>query len=160
MRPMHSLTPNPRGMALVMAMIVVVLVTLLVAGAISFTGTERAASEIQTQEDAMSSCAQAARNLFLSKLNMLDFEGPTKIVIDEDLSGSKLRTGHFNQLAEVSARDVSSTMKDPNREVQDISNTDTHQPKTRFYTVTAVCRETEDLSSPEREIEFMVRVGL
>ncbi|WP_224250308.1 hypothetical protein [Hyalangium gracile] len=157
---MHFPTPNARGMALVMAMIVVVLITLLVAGAISFTGTERAASEIQTQEDVMSSCVQAARNLFLSKLNMLDFEGPKKILIDEDLRGTKLRTGHFGRLAELSASDVSSTMKDPNREVQDISNSNTISPKTKFYTVTAVCRETDDPSSAEREIEFMVRVGL
>ncbi len=157
---MHRLTPHPRGVALVMAMMVVVLITLLVAGAISFTGSERAASELQTQQDEMSSCVQAARNLFLSKLNMLDFEGPTKIVIDEDLRGTKLRTGHFSGLAQVSARDVSSMMKDPNREVQDISNGDAHQPKTRFYTVTAVCRESDESSSPEREIEFMVRVGL
>jgi type II secretory pathway component PulK len=157
---MRPLTPTPRGMALVMAMIVVVLVTLLVAGAISFTGTERAASEIQQQEDTMSSCVQAARNLFLSKLNVLDFEGPKKVVIDDDLQGIKLRTGHFSRLAEVSANDVSSLMKDPNREVQDISNSDAYKPKTRFYAVTAVCRESDDLSSPEREIEFMVRVGL
>jgi hypothetical protein len=147
-------------MALVMAMIVVVLITLLVAGAISFTGTERAASEIQMQEDIMSSCVQAARNLFISKMNMLDAEGPKKIFIDEDLRGIKLRTGHLNRLAQVSATDVSDAMKDPNREVQDISNSDTSKPKTRFYTVTAVCRETDDLASPEREIEFMVRVGL
>ncbi len=157
---MNSVTPNARGMALVMAMVVIVLITLLVAGAISFTGTERAASEIQTQEDTMSSCVQAARNLFISKLNMLDMEGPEKIVIDEDLRGTQLRTGHFNRLAQLSASDVSDSMKDPNREVQDISNSDTSKPKTRFYTVTAVCRETDDLASPEREIEFLVRVGL
>ena len=60
----------------------------------------------------------------------------------------------------MSARDVSSTMKDPNRQTQDISNSDTLKAKTRFYAVTAVCRETQDVSSPEREIEFMVRVGL
>lgn len=157
---MSSVTPKPRGMALVMAMLVIVLITLLVAGAISFTGTERAASEIQTQEDALSSCVQAARNLFISRLNMLDMEGPKKISIDEELRGTRLRTGHFNRLAQVSARDVSDAMKDPNREVQDISNNDTARPKTRFYTVTAVCRETDDPASPEREIEFLVRVGL
>jgi hypothetical protein len=155
-------------MALVMAMIVVVLITMLVAGAISFTGTERAASEVQAQEDTMSSCVQAARNLFISKMNMLDAEGPTRITFNEDLRamsnqqlrGVQLRTGHFNRLAEVSATDVSGAMKDPNRDVQDISNTNTNKPTTRFYTVTAVCRETDDPTSPEREIEFMVRVGL
>ena len=157
---MSPMTPTPRGMALVMAMIVVVLITMLVAGAISFTGTERAASEVQAQEDTMSSCVQAARNLFISRMNMLDAEGPSRITFNEDLRGVKLRTGHFDRLAEVSATDVSGSMKDPNRDVQDISNTNTHKPTTKFYTVTAVCRETDDATSPEREIEFMVRVGL
>jgi Tfp pilus assembly protein PilX len=165
---MLRLTPNPRGMALVMAMIVVVLITLLVAGAISFTGTERAASEVQTQEDTMSSCVQAARNLFLSKLNTLDSSAPSTITVDENLPNkfgdelhtTKLRTGHFDKLASISAQDVSNAMKDPNRNVNDISNKETNTQKTKFYTVTAVCRETEDPSSPEREIEFMVRVGL
>jgi hypothetical protein len=152
--------PNPRGMALVMAMIVVVLITLLVAGAISFTGTERAASEIQAEEDYMSSCVQAARNLFISRMNMLDAAGPAKIQFDESLRGVKLATGHFGQLDIISATDVSGSMKDPNRDVQDISNTNTIKPTTKFYTVTAVCKETADESSPEREIEFMVRVGL
>lgn len=152
--------PTPRGMALVMAMIVVVLITLLVAGAISFTGTERAASEVQAEEDYMSSCVQAARNLFISRMNMLDAAGPSTIKFKEDLRGVKLATGHFNRLEEVSATDVSGSMKDPNRDVQDISNTNTVKPTTKFYTVTAVCKETEDPTSPEREIEFMVRVGL
>jgi hypothetical protein len=165
---MHRFTPNPRGMALVMAMIVVVLITLLVAGAISFTGTERAASEVQTQEDMMSACAQAARNLFVSKLNSIDVKQPLSIQINEDLPNKfgdqthlvGLRTGHLGQLVSYGAVDVSDKMKDPNRNVVDISNGDTNTQKTKFYTVTAVCRETEDPSSPEREIEFMVRVGL
>jgi type II secretory pathway pseudopilin PulG len=157
---MSMKNPTPRGMALVMAMIVVVLITLLVAGAISFTGTERAASEIQAQEDTMSSCVQAARNLFISRMNMLDAAGPTRIVFNEDLRGVRLTTGHFSRLNQVSATDVSGAMKDPNKDVQDITNTNTNKPTTKFYTVTAVCRETDDITSPEREIEFMVRVGL
>ncbi len=152
--------PTPRGMALVMAMIVVVLITLLVAGAISFTGTERAASGVQAQEDTLSSCVQAARNLFVSRMNMLDAEGPSRIVFNENLRGVRLATGHFSRLNQVSATDVSGSMKDPYRDVQDISNTQTHKPATLFYTVTAMCRETDDLASPEREIEFMVRVGI
>jgi type II secretory pathway component PulK len=157
---MHLLTPTPRGMALVMAMIVIVLMTLLVAGAISFTGTERAASEVQTQEDTMSSCVQAARNLFISKLVMLDKDSPAKISFDEDLRGVQLRTGHFTGLTGASAEDVSGAMKDPNKGVNNINQTDGVPLQPKFYRVTAVCRETEDSTSPEREIEFMVRVGL
>jgi hypothetical protein len=170
-------SPNPRGMALVMAMIVVVLITLLVAGAISFTGTERAASEVQTQEDGMSSCAQAARNLFLSKvkMSMLAMEDPDHpsdpslppdpnvpkvlpVTFEEDLRGTNLRTGHLGEIRTWSAKKVS-VMDDPLAQVNDnmMVTGDAHVPT--FYTVSAVCRETAELTSPEREIEFMVRVG-
>ena len=108
----------------------------------------------------MSACIQAARNLFLSKLNLLDVEGARNILIDKELRGTKLRTGHLNRLAEISATDVSNLMQDPSRDVQDISNGDSNKPKSRFSTVTATCRESDEPSSPEREVEFMVRVGL
>lgn len=158
---MRPFSFNPRGMALVMAMIVVVLVTLLVAGAISFTGTELAASKIQTQEDRMSACMQAARNLFISKLNLLDPEGPTKIQFEDNLGEMIVRTGHLgSQGMQVSARDVTRAMEDPENQVGDISNVDTNQKRNGYFYVTVVCRETNDADSPEREIEFMVRVGL
>jgi len=158
---MRTPSPTPRGMALIMAMVVVVLVTLLVAGAISFTGTELAASQVQSQEDVMSSCVQAARNLFLSKLNLLDPAGPANIQFDETLGDINVRTGHLGGVMIASAEDVSDKMKDPYSGVEDISNRDTALKKTRYYFITAVCREkADDPSSPEREIEFMVRVGL
>jgi hypothetical protein len=148
-------------MALVMAMIVVVLVTLLVAGAISFTGTELAASRIQTQEDRMSACMQAARNLFIAKLNLLDPQGPTKIKFEENLGEMIVRTGHLGSVdEEVSAIDVTKKMEDPDNQVQDISNRDTYKKKSGYFYVTVVCREDDEADSPEREIEFMVRVGL
>jgi Tfp pilus assembly protein PilX len=186
------ITPNPRGMALVMAMIVVVLITLLVAGAISFTGTERAASEIQTQQDTMSSCVQAARNLFLSqvKMSMQDEQEPPPdaahpytpdplgrrvlpITFDEKLPTNlnspqndpsvppelmEVRTGHLGAVQSWSAKRVSA-LDDPLAQVNDDMLVVGPQRGPTFYTVSAVCRETADPASPEREIEFMVRVG-
>ncbi|MFL5346793.1 MAG: hypothetical protein ACJ8AT_18585 [Hyalangium sp.] len=177
---MRRTTPNPRGMALVMAMIVVVLITLLVAGAISFTGTERSASEVQSQQDVMSSCIQAARNLFLSKVQMtmlpvVDPSAATSakvlpISFSQDLNGfseklngaqvsPSLRTGHLGELQSWSAKKVT-TLDDPMAQVNDntMVTGESHVPA--FYIVTAVCREdTADPASAEREIEFMVRVG-
>jgi type II secretory pathway component PulK len=158
---MHLFNPRPRGMALVMAMIVVVLITLLVAGAISFTGTERAAAMSQTQDDVMSACVQAARNLFISRLNMLTPDTLKEVTFNENLQDTRLRTGHFRGAVALSAwEDVTSSMEDPNVNINDISSTVGTAGSTRFYIVTAVCRETADPSSPEREIEFMVRLGL
>jgi type II secretory pathway component PulK len=158
---MHFINPRPRGMALVMAMIVVVLMTLLVAGAISFTGTERAAAQSQTQDDVMSSCVQAARNLFISRLNMFTPETLKDIDLNENLQDSTLKSGHFKGAVSISKyEDVSSAMADPNSGVNSLNSGAGIAKGTAFYMVTAVCRETPDPSSPEREIEFLVRLGL
>ncbi len=181
---MRRITPHPRGMALVMAMIVIVLITLLVAGAISFTGTERAASEVQTEQDVMSACIQATRNLFLSKVNMsmqAIAEPPPDalhpytpdplgrkvlpITFEENLQespdgGMSLRTGHLGTVQSWSAKKVS-VLEDPMAQVNDNMQVTGESHVPTFYTVTAVCREdSNDPASPEREIEFMVRVGL
>ncbi|WP_224361587.1 hypothetical protein [Hyalangium versicolor] len=167
---MRRLVPNPRGMALVMAMIVVVLITLLVAGAISFTGTELAASEVQTREDEMSACVQAARNLFLSKLKAaepgqvkgIQFGQDLRIKVDpnEPPKGGLLKTGHIGAPAQVSAQ-LAAALDNKMARAQDIGMVTGDPSVPEFYTVTAVCREdATDLTSPEREIEFMIRVGL
>jgi hypothetical protein len=182
---MRSITPKPRGMALIMAMIVVVLVTMLVAGAISFTGTELAASEVQSQEAAMSACIQAARNLFLSRLQLKPDAVPCdpllpagdeclNITFDETflsprdprddpadpLHGHVLTTGHMGTLNRLSARQ-SGALNDPMKKQGD--DTDTPGKRGRgpaFYVVTAVCRDDTVAGAPEREIEFMVRTDL
>jgi type II secretory pathway pseudopilin PulG len=170
---MRPITPKPRGMALIMAMIVVVLITMLVAGAISFTGTELAAAEVQTQESSMSACIQAARNLFLSKLErvMTDevrTEG-TNIVrylpidFNEDFRGTQLRTGHVGGLMGLSARRAE-TLTDKMKGQGDDTDRGKRNSTPAFYTVTAVCRDVnvtgDPDTAPEREIEFMVRVGI
>ncbi len=179
---MRHVNPHPRGMALVMAMIVVVLITLLVAGAISFTGTERAASEVQAEDAAMSACVQAARNMFISRVNQSDVtqinrQDPqpdvdkiTAFKFDEDMGfldtskgdhPTKLRSGHLGQPSLVSAK-VATGLSDPNEQINNIDGAGfpDKSPAPIFFTVTAVCREdANDPSSPEREIEFLVRVG-
>ena len=170
---MRPITPKPRGMALIMAMIVVVLITMLVAGAISFTGTELAAAEVQEQESSMSACIQAARNLFLSRLRrvMTDevrTEG-TNIVrylpinFNDDFLGTQLRTGHVGGLTGLSARRAE-TLTDKMKGQGDDTDRGKRNSAPAFYTVTAVCRDTsitgDNANAPEREIEFMVRVGI
>jgi hypothetical protein len=171
---MRSITPTSRGMALIMAMIVIVLITMLVAGAISFTGTELAASEVQTQEASMSACVQAARNLFLAQLELKPPSGPCpwggtdtclQLVVNADLRGTQLTTGHLGELEIQSARQ-SGALKDPMKAQGDDSFfTGKKSSGPAYYIVTAVCRDNTDLNIPperraEREIEFMVRTDL
>ncbi len=165
---MRRIPSHPRGMALVMAMIVVVLITMLVAGAISFTGTEMSASQIQAQEDEMSSCLQAARNLFIARMRMVPVESVETVNFSEVLDpadpmhSAAVATGHLRgtDVALKHFADATRAVQDPNSNVVDISNSPGQGGNTRFYAVTAVCRANNDPGSPEREIEFLVKVGL
>jgi type II secretory pathway pseudopilin PulG len=174
-------------MALVMAMIVVVLITMLVAGAISFTGTERGAAELQERGDQMSSCIQAARNVFLSQMHTVPAESVTLVTFNETLpyvdrngvsrpmvvtTGKDfLATSHFSgtptnvpQADLMSIRDATSLVTDMDLNTDGIDNFAGNSPKTRFFAITAVCRETNPddptARTAEREVEFLVRVGL
>jgi Tfp pilus assembly protein PilX len=172
---MKLLPSNSRGMALVMAMIVVVLITMLVAGAISFTGTERGAAHLQERGDQMSSCIQAARNLFVSRMRTipatsvelvnfnealtLDENGvPDTTVATRHFAGTPTNPAILTDLKSVT--DATNTVQDPSINVEGIDQKPGNPQGTKFYAITAVCRETNDPGSPEREIEFLVRVGL
>ncbi|XXF77354.1 hypothetical protein P2318_30530 [Myxococcaceae bacterium GXIMD 01537] len=167
---MRSSPSHPRGMALVMAMIVIVLMTLLVAGAITFTGTERGAAMLQTDEDAMSTCTQAARNLFIARLRVLTGNAE-RIQFNQEINheGRRIFTGHFDQAG---ASIISAKWVPPNNVGEartgaiDLSNrVGTSALVAGYYRVTAVCRESNPVAgstSPprEREVEFVVRMGL
>ncbi len=152
---------HPRGMALVMAMIVIVLITMLVAGAITFTGTERGAAMLQTNEDAMSACTQAARNLFIARLRVL-LGNAERIKLDQQLNeeGRRVFTGHYGTPSIVSAQWVNpNTVGESRSGAIDMSNkVGTAALVAGYYRVTAVCQERAD--GPQREVEFVVRVGL
>lgn len=176
MRLSHA---SQRGMALVMAMIVIVLVTLLVAGAITFTGTERAAAMIQSDEDAMSACTQAARNLFLSRVRVLLGNAdsftmePDKFPVGN--GGRTVYSGHIgrsptepSKVNIVSAKKVALNAVGEGRSTAgSIENRDGYSAQSaNYYLVTAVCQDGPTPADsaaplpPQREIEFVVRVGL
>ena len=169
---MRSRPTGPRGMALVMALLVVVLVTLLVAGAISFTGTERNASVLQTREDSLSACTQAARNLFLARLRVLTPGSAAQVQLGDAYGQGLIRAGHFTGTPAAPASETTPTPTLTNVErlpanlvgasrdtARDISNTLGDAAEGAYwYSVTALCQEYP--GGPEREVEFVVRVGL
>lgn len=154
----------PRGMALVMALLVVVLVTLLVAGALAFTGTERNAAVLQTREDSLSACTQAARNLFLARLRVLTPGSAGQVQLNDAYGPGLIRTGHFSgspttpTLTHVE-RLPANAVGASRGAARDISNTLGDAAEGAYwYSVTALCQEYP--GGPEREVEFVVRVGL
>lgn len=66
-RPSHR---SERGYALILAMLVVVMATLLVVGAITFTGAERATASVRTHDARLSACLAAARNAAMSRMRL------------------------------------------------------------------------------------------
>ena len=162
---MRTRSSAPRGMALVMALIVVVLITLLVGGAITFTGTERQAAVLQTRDDALSACTQAARNLFLARLRVLTPGSAPQVQLAEAHGEGLIRSGHFTT-APGTTPTLTHVERLPANAVgasrgaaRDISNTLGDAAEgAAWYSVTALCQEYP--GGPEREVEFVVRVGL
>lgn len=158
---MRTRTSVQGGFSLLMAMLVVVLMTLLVMGAIAFTGQERIASVLHTRSEALDGCAQAARDLFLSRVRVLQ-ANVGAVVLDTQL-GTKMRvqTRHYDGTV---ALDTVTPV--PGNRVagasgleQDLSNRVGQSPLLAgYYQVTALCQEAG--SGREQEIEFMARVGL
>lgn len=155
--------PAPRGMALVMALLVVVLVTLLVSGALAFTGSERNAAVLQTREDTLSACTQAARNLFLARLRVLTPSATGQVKLDDEYGLGTIRAGHFSGAKAPTLTHVerlpANAVGASRDAARDISNTlgDAAEGAS-WYSVTALCQESRN--GPEREVEFVVRVGL
>jgi type II secretory pathway pseudopilin PulG len=157
-------------MALVMSLIVVALLSVMVAGAITFTGTERNAAVLQTRDDALSACTQAARNLFLARLRVLTPSSAPQVQLAEAHGGGLIRSGHFTGAPAASGSGTTPTLTHVERlpanavgasrgMARDISNTLGDSAEgAAWYSVTALCQEYP--GGPEREVEFVVRVGL
>ena len=166
-------TPNAeRGFSLIVAMMVVVLLTLLVVGAIAFTGSERSASIQRTRAEGLSSCAEAARSLFLARVRVLKGEVPTT-ALDGGLGPDMhIYGGHYTQadggsvsvssVEVVPANEMSSSVKgarDLSNWVGPVSGAGKGGGLyATYYRVSAVCDEKS--GGPQQEVEFVMRVGL
>lgn len=167
MRPVTDMTKQedaPRGFSLVAVLIVVVVATLLVVGALTFTGSERSAAMLETRSQQMSACAQAARNMFVSQIRVLQ-GNVGAISFDAGIGpvdgGVRLSTGHYDGSVNlISIQKVDdSNVGQSSKNVYNLSNrVGAPALLAGYYTVTAVCRDVA--SSKQQEIEFMVRVGL
>ena len=163
MAPRSPPTPR-RGMALIMALLVVVLVTLLVSGALVFTGSERNAAVLQTREDTLSACTQAARNLFLARLRVLTPSTTAQVQLNDAYGQGVMRAGHFTGATPAPTlthveRLPANTIGASRDAARDLSNTlGDSALGASWYSVTALCQESP--GGPEREVEFVVRVGL
>ncbi|HYX90502.1 MAG TPA: hypothetical protein VE782_02985 [Myxococcaceae bacterium] len=159
-----------RGFMLVVAMVVLLVATLLVVGAIAFTGSERNAAANQVNNEVLSACTDAAKNLFISRVNVLR-GNVADVVLDKEIvlgdgghEGVNVKRGHFDYSdAGVTISDV---RKLPDNQigaagsnVQEDSNAVGASPLLLgYYNITAVC--TDRATGMQQEVEFTVRLGL
>lgn len=158
---MKRATSAQRGFSLLVAMVVVVLMTLMVVGAIAFTGNERSAAVVHSRAEALEGCTEAARNLFLSRVRVLR-SNVGSIVLDTQLGSTmRVQTRHYDGTVALGTvtRIPDNKVAGAGDHVQDLSNrVGSSGLLAGYYQVTALCRE--GTSGPEREIEFVARVGL
>jgi hypothetical protein len=152
-----------------MAMIVIALMTFMVVGAISFTGSERTASVLQTRAEAISACTMAARNLFLSRVRVLQ-GNIAEVTLDagypvDSANFMRVQSRHYTG-ASTTLKQVTrlpdATMGGSRRIARDLSNTvGSPSVLAGYYSVIALCHDPDDTGGgPEQEVEFVVRVGL
>jgi hypothetical protein len=152
-----------RGSILLATMVVLVVLMILVAGAIAFTGKNREAAAGKMRGEQVAACAEAARKHLLSRLRL--FNVPvSEIVLDTQIPDGDglmtLMTGHFGDtvatptIVELSALTVLGTAARPD----DMSGRSVQQATGgQFYGAVVKCR---DEAGREAELEFAFRYGL
>lgn len=168
--------PAPQGNALVVVMVAIAVLTILVVGAIRFTGTNHDAAVMKNRSDQMGSCADAARRYLIAQLPVnplspgatelnpadttVQFE---RIVPDTDDAArrSVMATGHLGSparqatIVSIAPLAVGAARK----QVRDIANS--LGPGTlggQYYRVVVRCIEPG--STRASELEFSFRYGI
>lgn len=171
MRPSALSSRRSRGASLLTTLIVVGVLTLLVAGAVAFTGQERISASQYVRREVLAACVQSARNLTVSKLRASFAQGMnTDIKGEVDTGDFIMRTGHIDAPAGggpgVSEEGngsrggmVSVNMANrvwggaPNGE----PGAGTGFGQLRVYRVVAHC--TDKMTQAQSEVEFQVRLA-
>lgn len=173
---MGSRRSPPRGAALIMAVIVVLLITIAGVAVLRFASREVAGSTSGRQEASAAICAEAAQAYLMSQWKLLgthDVHLPPMNVVLERTTPTVLRGGHFGQdptdskywdsgrgvwLDNVQVRPMDPQMLGPKQSVSDISNRigDTVIP----YRVTVHCTQGTPPDAREVEVDFGVAYGL
>jgi hypothetical protein len=161
--------PGSRGSALLFTLIALIVLTLLVLGAIEFTGRNREGAVAKGRGDRLEACAETARRYLLSRLRVFDAKVPVQqLVLDEVLldevktsERTRIRTGHYGGASAeaVVARLPAGAVGDSIRQVRDVANTlpDSTTLGGSYYRVVMTCQEP---GGHEVETEFVFRFGL
>lgn len=159
--------PNQRGSAMLITLIALGVLLILVVGAISFSGSNRAAAAATSRGETVSACAQTARKYMLSQLKMASFE-PQMVEFTEKIPDgptaaeqSTIDTNHYGgtagnpvKIIAVSSEYFGGSQDD----VRDVANVITRRGSgSAFWKAVVRC---EDPQGRESEVEFVFRRSL
>ncbi len=160
------LSQQPRGSALLIAVIALAVLLILVLGAIRFTGTNRVGAGSKLSSDRVAACAEVARRTLLSRLQLfgapvkkLTLDGE-KILDDPDPSKqSTIATGHYDSAPMETVVEITGMTGGNN--VRGLSNvmSRTGGMGGQYFRTVVKCREAPP-SQREAEIEFIFRYGI
>lgn len=168
----HSRIPvrasRRRGVSMLASIIVMGVMVVLVAAAITFTGQERKSAGQHLRSEALNGCVQAARNVVVSQLR----GGAAGAALDLDaIRGQvatgeyRMRTGHLDDPTDGGGPGVTACADDGDNTAwaaMDLTNTvvDPNAARAgagRCYSIVASCQDLETQAS--REIEFQLRIA-
>jgi len=170
---------EPRGSALVMALVVVLVITAAGVAVVRFSSREVAGAYAARKEATINACAEAARALLMSQWKLLGTAAgsvpPVNIPFESTGSNTTVQGGHYGQnpssalywnassqtwVNNIQVIPLNPLTVGANYQVNDITNrvADQAQP----YRVVAHCTQSsgEAGSARETEVEFAVQWGL
>ncbi len=145
------------GAALIIAVVLVVLLTVVGATLIARNADTVDAAGSKAKYDVAVSCADGARQLLMSQFRSFGVS-PTQLVLDQTIGNKRYTSGHYDSFA-VSTVNVATGSQTRAVGVSDVANRagGVHLGG-NLYRMTVVCTDTAQ-TSRQSEVEFLVRFG-
>lgn len=158
--------PRQRGFSLLTVLVVLMVMLLLVAGALSFTGQEVAGAAQHVRRETMSACATAARNYIMSQIRTgAQGRAVNQFIAGElDLGEFVVRTGHMDDTPGPTGPPPAVSPCPLNASggaMMDLTNTTLGFGGAlgrQCFRIVATCIDTQTNSA--REVEFQVTIAL
>lgn len=150
---------HPRGITLLTTMLVVLALSLMIAGSLMFTGQESSSAAQHARREGLASCLKSARSMVLAQVRLGALGRGTNASINftQDLGNYTIQTAHVQDglSAGPVVSDCSSSL---NTQRVDITNITLQKDYSQCYRWVARCIDNE--TKAQGEIEFQVSLAL
>jgi multisubunit Na+/H+ antiporter MnhG subunit len=161
MRASQSPNRAPRGAALIVAVLLMIILGVVGVAALQRASDDQEAVGAKRHHDKLISCADAARELLMSQFST--YGAPAELTLNTPVGSHVMATGHYDQLAVKSVIPTTSASGGGSSGVADDANRSrSSRLGGQVYRMTVVCSANPDAGALARqsEVEFLVRFGL